>query len=128
MGRALDAQGRVLDTLSARLHATEQQLHAALGRENEAQSITRDALSTLDEALRQAPSSGFKEVLEKVGASIELLEKVGGMSQAKEVLTQLLTGTLQTKPQQLNGTPAPAPAPAEKPAEPAQPTPPGEQP
>ena len=110
MGRALDAQGRVLDTLSARLHQTEQQLQGALQRENEAQNITRDALATLDEALKAGGGSGFTRVLEKVGATVELLEKLRHNQGAQDLLQQFLAPA-----KKLNGQEQPVPT-AETPA------------
>jgi len=121
LGRSLDAQGRIVDTLSARLASTEKQLQEALAREQEAQSLTREALVTLDELLKQAPNSGFKNMLEKIGATLGLLEQVKDNAQVKQFLTSLFQQKTEAA-KQLNGTPQSTPT-AEQPTPAATETP-----
>lgn len=125
VGRTLDAQGRIVDALSARLASTEKQLADALAREQEAQALTREALVTLDELLKQAPNSGFKNLLEKIGATLGLLEQVKDNKQVRAVFESLLGGSKETakaETKQLNGTPQSTPT-AEQPTPAATETP-----
>lgn len=109
---ALAAQGRVLDALSDRLHKTEQLLQKSLERENESHSIAREAVALADQLANQNPVNGYKQTLEKVGATVELMEKAGkilGLQKeidaAKGAAKELLNGAAVE-------TPAPTAAPA----------------
>ena len=84
--RALDAQGRVLDALSARLAHAEKLLQSASDRENDAQAVARDAVALLEGQLQSAPNAGFKNWAEKIEGLIELAKKAGELREVQQFI------------------------------------------
>lgn len=103
---ALNAQQRIVDTLSDRLAKTETLLRESMSREFEALRMVQESMGLLEQAQREQPNAGFNNTIAKVSALVDLAKKAGEL---KEVQALIDSANLLPKPA------------AEKPAE--QPTP-----
>lgn len=88
--RALDAQGRVLEAVTSRLHSAETALQRAMERENESQSLLREAMALAESAITSGPENGWKRTIEKFGALVDVGKKALEIREVQQLLDSAL--------------------------------------